>query len=220
MPTWAAAGDVGHCVCPVKIVQLNVLMKMTKRSTEAYPGQRGKEKRKLFERFRARVIKDLYRRRFFAAFQDRCFKCGRPEKVKQELDAPPALCIDHHVPMFLGGHLVPGNLVALCRDCNNRKLDKMPSKFYTDDELCRLQPLLDCQEVLFAFTFDWDRWQDDRETYLLEVGVQPETVQAVLTNADHPHFVGVAIKDAGVVLSIDGTMLTELIANSVDRLPS
>ena len=193
---------------------------MTKLSTEAYPGQRGKEKRKLFESFRVRVIQDVYRRRFFAAFQEKCFKCGIPEKLRQEVGAPPALCIDHHVPMYLGGHLVPGNLVALCRDCNNRKRDKPPADFYTEEELRRLKPLLDSQKELFAFTFDWDRWQRDRETYLLDVGVRSETVKAVLTDEAHPHFVGVANNDGGVHfrvdISIDEKMLAELMVNAND----
>jgi 5-methylcytosine-specific restriction endonuclease McrA len=180
-----------------------LLTTMTKQSTEAYPGQRGSEKRKLFEPFRVRVIKDVYRSRFFASFQNKCFKCGLPEKVKQEYSAPPALCIDHHVPMFLGGHLVPGNLVALCRDCNNRKRDRPPIDFYTEDELSRLKPFLDSQEELFAFKFNWLRWQEDRKTYLLDVGVKPEIVQAVLTDENHLHFVGIANKNAGMIISIE-----------------
>jgi 5-methylcytosine-specific restriction endonuclease McrA len=186
---------------------------MKKPSTEAYPGQRGTEKRKLFERFRVRVIEDVYRHRFFACFGDKCFKCGRPEKERQEIGTPPALCIDHHVPMFLGGHLVPGNLVSLCRDCNNRKRDKPPTDFYAEHELLRLKPLLEMQEELFRFTFDWDRWQDDRANYLIDVGVHPAVVRTVTTDEDHPHFVGLTTKDAGIgmVISID---LAELLPRS------
>jgi len=53
--------------------------------------------------------------------------------------------------MALGGHLVPGNLVALCWNCNNKKLDSPPEQFYTPGELDRLKPILDQQEDVFSF---------------------------------------------------------------------
>jgi hypothetical protein len=105
--------------------------------------------------------------------------------------------------MYLGGHLVPGNLVALCRDCNNRKRDKPPADFYTEDELLRLKPLLELQEELFTFKFDWEKWRNDRKAYLIEVGVRPEIAHAVTTDEDNPHFVGLPNKDVEIVISID-----------------
>jgi 5-methylcytosine-specific restriction endonuclease McrA len=163
---------------------------MPSRSAETYPGQRGKEKRELFKRFRCRVIEDVYRRRFFSLFKNCCFKCGRPEKQKQEIGSPPILCIDHHVPMALGGHLVPGNLVSLCRDCNNRKLDVPPAAFYSPEELKRLEPLLEAQHSLFTFELDWDRWLDDREAYLLDLGVEPTAISAALYDEKDYRYVG------------------------------
>lgn len=159
-------------------------------SAEKYPGQRTKEKRELFRRFKFRVIEDLYKQRFFSLFNNCCFKCGRPEKDIQEIGHPPILCMDHHIPMALGGHLIPGNVVALCRDCNNRKLDKAPACFYSNEELLRLQPLLDAQANLFAFSFDWDQWNENREGYLLSMGVDQATVNAALHDENHPNFVG------------------------------
>ncbi len=55
-------------------------MSMKRKSAEAYPGQRGKEKRELFTRFRLRAIEDVYKSKFFAMFNHRCFKCGTMEK--------------------------------------------------------------------------------------------------------------------------------------------
>ena len=162
---------------------------MPKRSAETYPGQRGKEKRELFGRFRYRIIEDVYRKRFFLLFQNRCFKCGRPEK-QQAIGSPPILCIDHHLPMALGGHLVPGNLVSLCRECNNRKLDTPPTAFYWADELERLQPLLEAQHRLFEFSLDWDRWMNDRESYLRHLGAEPAAISAALEDEEDHRYVG------------------------------
>ncbi len=38
----------------------------------------------------------------------------------------PAFALDHHVPQTLGGRLVPGNVVLLCRNCNTRKRGRHP----------------------------------------------------------------------------------------------
>lgn len=75
---------------------------MARKSEEKFPGQRNKEKRELFSPYRLRVIEDLYKRRFFKHFGNCCFKCGKPEKPKPEIGAPPNLCMDHHLPMALG----------------------------------------------------------------------------------------------------------------------
>ncbi len=176
---------------------------MARKSLEKYPGQRNKEKRELFHPYKTRVIENLYKRRFFEHFGNCCFKCGTPEKPKQEIDAPPLLCIDHHVPMALGGHLVPGNLVSLCRRCNEQKLDKAPSEFYTVQELARLQPLLDTQRSLFAFSFNWGKWEQDREAYLLELGVDQESVRAALHDEYFVGYVGTRNDRIGVTITLD-----------------
>ncbi|MBD8050135.1 HNH endonuclease [Limnohabitans sp. JUR4] len=178
---------------------------MAKQSSEVYRGQRGKEKRALFACFRVRVIQDAYRARFFELFEGRRFKCGLPEKLEPELDKPPVLCIDHHIPMALGGHLVPGNLVSLCRNCNTRKLDSPPEAFYIPEELRKLKPLLETQKALFTFRFDEDRWMSDRETYLLDLGVHPTIVRNVLNDENHRHYVGYPCEESriGITLSFD-----------------
>ena len=190
---------------------------MGRKSKEKFPGQRGDEKRRLFGRYRFRVIEDLYKRRFFEHFGNRCFKCGKPEKIRQEINAPPHLCIDHHVPMALGGHLVPGNLVSLCRDCNARKLDQAPTDFYSEDELQRLQPLLNAQEELLAFSFDPDRWRQDREAYLLEIGVNADIVQAALHDELFAGYVGMGGDRIGITITLNTESLQKLLN---DRKPT
>jgi len=187
---------------------------MATQSTEIYRGQRGKEKRRLFAHFQFRVIQDVYRARFFKLFNDKCFKCGRPEKPVPEFDKPPVLCIDHHVPMALGGHLVPGNLVALCRECNHRKLDRPPEAFYTVEELNRLQPFLDAQPKLFDFRFDGERWMTDRARYLLDIGVPDHIVEAVTNDPDHPHFVGKPKLDSTTTLRLNVEFLAKALTDS------
>jgi hypothetical protein len=184
---------------------------MGRKSTEKFPGQRNKEKRELFRPYRLRVIEDFYKHRFFAHFGNCCFKCGKPEKIKQEFGAPPHLCMDHHVPMALGGHLVPGNLVSLCRKCNNHKLDQAPTDYYTQEELERLQPLLDTQKTLFAFSFNWDRWKQNREAYLLELGIDSETVHAALHDEHFVGYVGTGEDRIGVTITIDDDLLQQLL---------
>lgn len=186
---------------------------MSRKSAEKFPGQRNKERRELFRPYRLRVIEDLFKRRFFEHFGNRCFKCGKPEKVKQEIGAPPHLCMDHHLPMALGGNLTPGNLVSLCRKCNEQKLDKHPADFYTQEELARLQPLLTSQVSLFAFSFNWDQWARDREGYLLAVGVEKEDVHAALHDEDFAGYVGTGEEHAGVTITIDDELLQQLLGS-------
>ncbi len=176
---------------------------MKRKSAETYPGQRGKERHELFKRFRLRAIEDVYTTKFFALFDHRCFKCGVKEKPHKEVGQPPVLCIDHHIPMAFGGHLVPGNLVALCRSCNNRKLDLPPVDFYTPSELERLKPILDQQEEVFSFTFDWESWHEDRKGYLLSLGVEAGLVHELLFNPEHPDFIGTDSNGIGFTIAAD-----------------
>lgn len=162
---------------------------MKNNSKEIYKGQRGKEKRELFNRFRFRVIEDIYKNKFYALFDHQCFKCGIKEKPYQEIGQPPILCMDHHVPMILGGHLVPGNLVALCRSCNNKKHDRPPEEFYAPEELEKLRSILEKQSDIFIFTFDWSYWNRDRKGYLISLGIEPHVVDEVLNNPNHPDYI-------------------------------
>lgn len=167
-----------------------VTVRVPGHSSEAYKGQRNKEKRELFNRFRFRAIEEIYKNRFYALFNHQCLKCGIKERHPYKQKGPPVLCIDHHIPMILGGHLVPGNLVALCRSCNNKKLDRPPEEFYTSEELGKLKPILEKQRDIFDFTFDWNYWNRDRKSYLISLGVGPQTVDELLNNPNHPDYIG------------------------------
>jgi len=173
------------------------------REVDAIKRQRNKEKQEFFKRFRLRAIEDIYKNKFFALFDHRCFKCGIKEKAYSEIGQPPALCIDHHIPMILGGHSVTGNLVALCRICNNKKRDLPPEEFYTSEELNKLKPILDKQSDIFNFTFDWDYWNKDRKGYLLSLGIEPNLVHELLYNHEHPDFIGTQSDNIGVIISVD-----------------
>ena len=61
----------------------------------------------------------------FSAFDNKCFKCGKTEK----------LCLDHHYPLSKGYGLNIENAVILCKSCNSTKHDALPEKFYSIDEL-------------------------------------------------------------------------------------
>ena len=176
---------------------------MKNNSKEIYKWQRGKEKRELFKRFRIRAIEEVYKKKFFSIFDNRCFKCGIEEKPYVEIGKPPVLCIDHHIPMILGGHLVPGNLVSLCRRCNNKKHDLPPEVFYTTEELNKLKPLLEKQYDVFTFNFDWELWNKDREGYLLSLGVEPNLVQELLNNPNHTDYIGLPSDGISVTFKID-----------------
>ena len=166
-----------------------------------YAEQGKREKRELFKRYQVAPIHTLFKQRFFDLFSSACFKCGLFVDPAIPYETRRVLCMDHHIPMALGGNLVPGNIVSLCRRCNEKKLDRHPTLFYSDSELTQLQPILDQQHELFAFTFDWSSWDSDREKYLLSLGIDATTVHEVLHSSDHPDFVGTGSDQLGVAIS-------------------
>ncbi|MGE0854190.1 MAG: HNH endonuclease [Hyphomicrobiaceae bacterium] len=156
---------------------------------------RGRDKSLWDKLYRAPVIENHYRNKLFALFEHRCFKCRRPGRLEtyQGMEHVPfwrGLDRDHHVPISLGGHLVPGNIVVLCTSCNSRKHERDPRVFYTAEQLEALRPLLAKEPEVLAFAFDWERWQEDRREYLMSLGVAGELVEQVLNNEDHRYFVG------------------------------
>lgn len=168
-------------------------------SSEAYPGQRKQEKRKLFSPFCYPCVEDAVTHKFYALFEHRCFHCGRQERPEVLVGEPPILCMDHHVPMALGGCLAPGNLVALCRRCNEEKLDRHPSIFYSEEQLTRLQPILDRQAALFDFRFDWQAFEHRPLDYLVSLGVPAELAEQLLTDPNHPDYIIVPGRGGGAM---------------------
>lgn len=149
-------------------------------TTEAGQALRKADKQALFQRYRFGVIADAYRAKLWATFGGCCFRC----RAASPLD------LDHHVPQFLGGRLVPGNIVLLCSRCNLAKKDKHPRDFYLPDQLATLSPILEAQPTLLTFRFDWDQWHIRPLEYLLSLGVRADIASAALTDPDHPFYVG------------------------------
>lgn len=140
---------------------------------------RSREKSELWRPFGLPVVAEHFKRKLFALFDNRCFKCKSASPLE----------VDHHIPMVLGGHLVPGNLVPLCPRCNNRKGELSPMEFYSPSDLQLLAPLLDQERSLFHFQFDWEHWERDRRGHLLELGIDAALVAEVLNNEDHRYYI-------------------------------
>lgn len=152
----------------------------TPMATADAQNQRKKDKSALFNRFSFPVIVEIAKRQLFSLFDDRCFKCG----------ASSDLHLDHHVPQYLGGRLIPGNVVILCARCNAAKHDLSPSEFYTGDQLAALEPLLRAQLQIFDFEIDWSRWMDagQRAEYLASLGASPELLKEAMNNKESPFY--------------------------------
>lgn len=146
----------------------------TRLSFEEAQRQRGQDKWELFARFRYPVIVEIAQRKLFGLFHNRCFKCGSPSDLHR----------DHHVPQYLGGRLVPGNIVILCARCNGLKLDRSPESFYSKEELKALQPLLETQLTIFDFQFDLPKWTDagKRASYLQSLGASEDLIREAMTD--------------------------------------
>ncbi len=152
---------------------------LTTMTVEEMKRLRSKEKSDFWRHYQFPVIACHYKNKFFSLFNNRCFKCGSSMWLE----------IDHHIPVVLGGHLVPGNLVALCSTCNNRKHDQHPASYYSSDELLKLEPILEQEPSVLDFMFDNAHWEEDRKGYLLRIGLDEQLIDAVLTNPAHPFYI-------------------------------
>jgi HNH endonuclease len=152
----------------------------TPMTTEEGQNLRKADKHALFRRFRFPVIARAARAGLWDLFDNKCFSCGFPDRLD----------LDHHVPQWLGGRLVPGNIVLLCPTCNAKKLDRHPSEFYTAERLAVLRPLLEAQLELFDFRFEWSQWIARPKEYLISLGVPAGIAEAALTDRSHPLYVG------------------------------
>ena len=156
---------------------------------EQSKAQRSKDKQELFGRFKLAVISRTRRAQLEALFDSRCYKCGRNRR----------LVLDHHIPQFLGGRLVPGNVTLLCHSCNSAKLDMHPRDFYSSEELSRLQRILEQQLPLFDFEFSWTRWSVHPKEYLLSLGVSAADAERAIQELTNSKESGIS-----VTLSIAG----------------
>jgi len=59
-------------------------------------------------------------------FEKRCPYCG---KEQYRVGIRDKIEIDHFVPISKGGQDVPWNLIPVCKECNRRKRDRLPSDF-------------------------------------------------------------------------------------------
>jgi 5-methylcytosine-specific restriction endonuclease McrA len=146
--------------------------------------------------FMLRVIENHFRNKLYGLFDYRCFNCSRLatlESYRDMEDVPfyRGLDRDHHMPITLGGRLVPGNIVALCKACNSRKQETDPRSFYTAGKLAALRPIFARQAEALAFKFDPDGWSADRLAYLRSLGIGYRLVDQVLHNETHRYYVGV-----------------------------
>jgi 5-methylcytosine-specific restriction endonuclease McrA len=173
--------------------KIKIKSNTTKLTTDEYKQLRKIEKNELFDRFRVPLIVDLYKQKFFTSFGNKCYKCKQIGN----------LVIDHHVPLVLGGHFVPGNLVALCRRCNNKKKDKYPKEFYSKRELSQLHTILKKQSDIFNFKFDWNRWEADPREYLISLGIDSNLVNEIFTNKNHQYFIEPSSSRYKVALSVN-----------------
>ncbi len=148
-------------------------------STAESRNLRKADKQALFRRFRFDVVAEAYRAKLWALFGDRCFRCK----------ACASLELDHHIPQYLGGRLVPGNVVLLCARCNSAKRDTHPSEFYSAEQLAVLDPILHSELALFDFQFDWARWNAQPKNYLISLGVPEALAEAALYDPTHPFYV-------------------------------
>ena len=73
------------------------------------------------ERYKARTLRESqwWKRRLAKGV---CHYCGHRT-------APKELTMDHIVPLSRGGKSIKGNVVAACKDCNNKKKQLLPMEW-------------------------------------------------------------------------------------------
>ncbi len=159
---------------------------------------RANEKYRLWhKKYFTKAIGNHFRNKVYASFCWRCFLCGAPAKYRdrravefRHATIVSNLHFDHHIPRANGGLLIPGNIVVLCRDCNNKKADRVPETVYTRDEWNDLGWLLTEQTELLRFRFSRQKWLSDKRKYYDEIGLNAELIDEVLTNPLHSFFEG------------------------------
>lgn len=98
------------------------------RITNQQVARRRRERKRMLDlRLTSQEVTLIYDR-----FGHSCFNCA----VKQNLE------LDHHKPLSRGYGLSVNNAVLLCRSCNASKHSKKPENFYSQEQLQRLEQLL------------------------------------------------------------------------------
>jgi 5-methylcytosine-specific restriction endonuclease McrA len=87
-----------------------------KKAREKKPRTTGSRERKARIRQMVRDYGSADWKQALAYFQNKCAYCDAGGHLQQE----------HFLPVRLGGHYVPGNIVPACSPCNGKKSDKDP----------------------------------------------------------------------------------------------
>lgn len=66
----------------------------------------------------------VLRREAYLEQEGLCYWCGQKMQWKGWWQSPRLCTADHLVPRSEGGQTIRGNIVAACRDCNNRRCTK------------------------------------------------------------------------------------------------
>ena len=156
-----------------------------KEKPEELVKRRKKEKYELIKQFKLNIIVDFYKKKFYSLFNNRCYKCSKNE----------LLVIDHHIPMILGGRMLPGNLVALCTKCNSKKGRQHPDMFYTKQELLNLKEIFEKEKELFSFRFDWKAWNNSPRKYLDSIGIDKDLIDEAFLNPNSPFYIDMSQED-------------------------
>ncbi|HUQ36952.1 MAG TPA: HNH endonuclease [Aestuariivirga sp.] len=165
---------------------------------------RSKEKYDFWlKKFQHRDVVNVFKLKLFELFDNQCFRCGAADQLH----------IDHHIPRTLGGKLEPGNLVVLCRRCNNAKGTIAPDVFYGENHLLLLAPKLEKQRELFDFQWDWQNYNRDKSAYFLSIGVDSVTVERIFSD---PNYDGYIEPDSEkVIYTVD---VTDMVDETLERM--
>jgi hypothetical protein len=102
----------------------------------------------------------------------------------------------------MGGILQPGNMVVLCKTCNNQKLDRDPNLFYSERDLLRVSQLLEDEKKVLEFSWDWDFYNRDPKSYFLSIGVHEETVRKIFEDPEYRYYIEPRNQDDCVTIDL------------------
>jgi|GEM_PF-6699283 len=109
-------------------------------SEEEAKSLRNGDKSRLEISFKFVRVKGTLKKTLSELFDNKCAACGKTSSQ---------LVLDHHIPQYLGGRLVPGNISLLCSKCNSDKGITHPKYFYSQEKLEYIQHALYAELELF-----------------------------------------------------------------------